>query len=133
MFLGEAILMVVYLINKIPTSHSSAFSQFEKLNGNVPNYSSLHVFGCTCFFLPDIPRLNSTAILPNAQSSISMSRSRFYQDSFSKILSANNFAIDETCYDGVHHFRNMLEASGISPRATGSSDTSRSISSMHRL
>lgn len=51
MFLGEAILTVVYLINKIPTSHSSAFSQFEKLNGNVPNYSSLHVFGCTCFFL----------------------------------------------------------------------------------
>ena len=56
-FWGEAALTVVHLINKIPSSHTSGLSSYEKLYGNPPNYSSLRVFGCTCFiFRPSLER-----------------------------------------------------------------------------
>ena len=45
------------MINTIPSSHSSCLSSFEKLYGYVPDFSSLRVFGCTCFiFRPHIER-----------------------------------------------------------------------------
>ncbi|GJR10326.1 retrovirus-related pol polyprotein from transposon TNT 1-94 [Tanacetum coccineum] len=56
-FWGEADLTVTYVINRIPTSHNSALSPFEKLYGTLPDYSSLRVFGCTCFVLkPHVER-----------------------------------------------------------------------------
>ena len=48
---GEAILTAAHVINRIPTSHNSGLSPFEKLYGYAPVYSSLRVFGCTCFVL----------------------------------------------------------------------------------
>ena len=50
-FWGEAVLTAVNLINKIPSSHCSGLSPFEKLYRYAPDYSSLKVFGCTCFVL----------------------------------------------------------------------------------
>nr|GEX10857.1 Gag-Pol polyprotein [Tanacetum cinerariifolium] len=41
----------------IPTVHNSGLSPFEKLYGTSPDYSSLRVFGCTCFVLkPHVER-----------------------------------------------------------------------------
>lgn len=42
---------LVHLINKIPLSHTSGLSSFEKLYGYAPDYSSLRVFSCACFVL----------------------------------------------------------------------------------
>ena len=50
-FWGEVVLTAVNLINKILSSHSSGLSPFEKLYGYAPDYSSLKVFGCTCFVI----------------------------------------------------------------------------------
>ncbi|XP_022873539.1 uncharacterized protein LOC111392423 [Olea europaea var. sylvestris] len=50
-FWGEAALIAVSLINKIPSFHNSALSPFEILKGHSSDYSSLRVFGCTCFVL----------------------------------------------------------------------------------
>ncbi|XP_075489501.1 uncharacterized protein LOC142528343 [Primulina tabacum] len=56
-FWGEAILIAVHVINRIPTSHNSGLSPFEKMYGHAPYYSSLRVFGCACFVLrPQIER-----------------------------------------------------------------------------
>jgi len=50
-FWGEAILTVVRAINQIPSSITSGFSPFEKLYGGTLDYTSLKVFGSTCFVL----------------------------------------------------------------------------------
>ena len=63
-FWGEAVLTAVNLINKIPTSHCSGLSPFEKLYGCAPDYSSLKVFGCTCFVLR--PRVERTKLSPKS-------------------------------------------------------------------
>ncbi|GJR33249.1 retrovirus-related pol polyprotein from transposon TNT 1-94 [Tanacetum coccineum] len=56
-FLGEAVLIATYVINRIPTAHNSSLSPFEKLYGTSPDYSTLRVFGCTCFVLkPHVER-----------------------------------------------------------------------------
>ncbi|KAJ9567342.1 LOW QUALITY PROTEIN: hypothetical protein OSB04_003308 [Centaurea solstitialis] len=56
-FWGEALLTATYLINRIPIAHNSGLSPFEKLYGKSPDYSSLRVFGCTCFVLrPHVER-----------------------------------------------------------------------------
>ncbi|GJW68746.1 gag-pol polyprotein [Tanacetum coccineum] len=56
-FWGEAVLTAAYVINRIPTAHNSGLSLFEKLYGILPDYSSLCVFGCTCFVLkPHVER-----------------------------------------------------------------------------
>lgn len=56
-FWGEALLTAAHVINRIPTSHNSGLSPFEKLHGHAPDYSSLRVFGCTCFVLrPHVER-----------------------------------------------------------------------------
>ena len=56
-FWGEALLTATYVINRIPTAHNSGLSPFEKLYGESPDYSSLRVFGCTCFVLrPHVER-----------------------------------------------------------------------------
>ncbi|GJY57080.1 retrovirus-related pol polyprotein from transposon TNT 1-94 [Tanacetum coccineum] len=56
-FWGEAVLTTTYVIDRIPTAHNSGLSPFEKLYGTLPDYSSLHVFGCTCFILkPHVER-----------------------------------------------------------------------------
>nr|GEX34451.1 putative reverse transcriptase domain-containing protein [Tanacetum cinerariifolium] len=45
------------MTNRIPTAHNSGLSSFEKLYGTWPDYSSLRVFGCTCFVLkPHVER-----------------------------------------------------------------------------
>nr|GEV39995.1 uncharacterized mitochondrial protein AtMg00810-like [Tanacetum cinerariifolium] len=55
--MGEVILTATYVINRIPIAHNSGLSLFEKLYGTLPDYSSLHVFGCTCFVLkPHVER-----------------------------------------------------------------------------
>ncbi|CAJ2675738.1 unnamed protein product [Trifolium pratense] len=56
-FWGEAILTAVHAINRIPSSVTSGLSPFEKLYGSCPDYSSLKVFGSTCFVLrPHVER-----------------------------------------------------------------------------
>jgi len=56
-FWGEAALTAVYVINRIPTSLNGGLSPYEKLYGEVPDYSLLRVFGCTCFVLkPHVER-----------------------------------------------------------------------------
>ncbi|KAI3769398.1 hypothetical protein L6452_00500 [Arctium lappa] len=56
-FWGEAVLTAVNLINNIPSSITSGLSTFEKLYGCCLDYSSLRVFGCTCFVLrPHVER-----------------------------------------------------------------------------
>jgi hypothetical protein len=50
-FWGEAILTAVHAINRIPSSVTSCLSPFEKLYSSCPGYSSLKVFGSTCFVL----------------------------------------------------------------------------------
>ena len=52
---GEVIHTAAHVINSIPTSHNSGFSPFEKLFGTAPDYSSMRVFGSTCFvFRPHV-------------------------------------------------------------------------------
>ncbi|GJT92490.1 gag-pol polyprotein [Tanacetum coccineum] len=61
-FWGEAVLTATYVINRIPTAHNSGLSPFKRLYGQVPDYSSLRVFGCTCFVLkPHVERTKLTA------------------------------------------------------------------------
>ncbi|GJY32850.1 uncharacterized mitochondrial protein-like protein [Tanacetum coccineum] len=61
-FWGETVLTATYVINRIPTAHNSGLSPFERLYGQVPDYSSLRVFGCTCFVLkPHVERTKLTA------------------------------------------------------------------------
>nr|GEV04679.1 uncharacterized mitochondrial protein AtMg00810-like [Tanacetum cinerariifolium] len=56
-FWREAVLTATYVINRIPTTHNYALSPSEKLYGTSPDYSSLRVFGCTCFVLkPHVER-----------------------------------------------------------------------------
>ena len=49
-FLGEAVLTSIHLINKFLLPHTFGLSPFEKLYGYAHDYSSLKIFGCTCFF-----------------------------------------------------------------------------------
>jgi len=46
---GHYVLVVVYLINRIPTLALSHQTPFEILFGHVPSYSQLKVFGCLYF------------------------------------------------------------------------------------
>ena len=56
-FWAEAIHTAAYVINRIPTSHNSSLSPFEKLFGKVPDYACLRIFGSTCFVLrPHVER-----------------------------------------------------------------------------
>ena len=54
-FWVEALSTNVYLINRLPSSTLHLDSSYSHLFGVPPNYNSLHVFGCICFFhLPPI-------------------------------------------------------------------------------
>lgn len=56
-FWGETVLTVVHVINRISSSVTSGLSPFEKLYNYIPDYSSLKVFGSTCFVLrPQVER-----------------------------------------------------------------------------
>uniref|UniRef100_A0A2N9G9D7 Integrase catalytic domain-containing protein n=1 Tax=Fagus sylvatica TaxID=28930 RepID=A0A2N9G9D7_FAGSY len=56
-FWGEAALIAVYTINRIPLPTTYKKSPFELLYDKLPNYSSLRVFGCVCFvFFPSHER-----------------------------------------------------------------------------
>lgn len=50
-FWGEEVLTDVHVTNRITSSITSGLSPFEKLYNSIPNYSSLKVFGSTCFVL----------------------------------------------------------------------------------
>uniref|UniRef100_A0A2N9IQN3 CCHC-type domain-containing protein n=1 Tax=Fagus sylvatica TaxID=28930 RepID=A0A2N9IQN3_FAGSY len=50
-FLVEAVLTVIYTINRLPFSILQNVSPFEHLYGTPPSYSSLRNFGCACFVL----------------------------------------------------------------------------------
>jgi len=50
-FGGEAVLTDVYAINRITSSVTSSLSPVEKLYDSIPDYSSMKVFGSTCFVL----------------------------------------------------------------------------------
>ena len=47
----EAVLTVVHIINRIPSSYMLGLCPFEKLFGYTPDYSSLRDFGSTYFVL----------------------------------------------------------------------------------
>lgn len=50
-FWKGTIITITHVVNRILTSHNSPLSPFEKLYGHAPDYSVLHVFGCTYFVL----------------------------------------------------------------------------------
>eukprot|EP00257_Ricinus_communis_P021104 XP_015580507.1 uncharacterized protein LOC107262007 [Ricinus communis] len=61
-FWGEGVLSSVHLINRIPISHNSSLSPYERLYGRPPDYSSLRIFGSTCFvLLPHVERSKLTS------------------------------------------------------------------------
>ena len=47
-FWSEAILTIVFSINRIPYVITSSIYLFEQLSGMPPDYFSLRIFGCTC-------------------------------------------------------------------------------------
>lgn len=57
-FWEETIFFVVHLINRILTIFTSGLSPYEKLHGHSPDYSILHVFGCTSFVLRSSVEIN---------------------------------------------------------------------------
>ena len=59
-FWEEAVLITVYLLNRMPTPLLSGRSPYECLHGQVPNYSLLRVFGSSCFVL--LPKKDRTKL-----------------------------------------------------------------------
>jgi hypothetical protein len=56
-FWVEALSTAVYLINRLPSPTLHLDSPYSRLFGVLPDYNSLHVFGCICFVhLPPIER-----------------------------------------------------------------------------
>lgn len=51
-FWGKAILTAAYLLNWMPTPLLCSTFPYERLYGQVPNYTLLRVFGSTCVLLP---------------------------------------------------------------------------------
>ena len=52
-FWCEALSIVVYLINRLPSPTLNDDSPYFHLFGHALNYSNLHIFGCVCFvYLP---------------------------------------------------------------------------------
>ena len=51
-FWVEVVSTSTYLININPSSALQADILLERLFGHSPDYSTLHLFGCICFFLP---------------------------------------------------------------------------------
>ncbi|XP_062089426.1 uncharacterized protein LOC133795958 [Humulus lupulus] len=84
-FWGEAILTAVHSINRILSSVTSGLSPFEKLYGHAPDYSSLRIFGSTCFVLR-----------PHVERSKLTSRSALYV-----FLGYGEFQKGYRCYDPV--------------------------------
>jgi len=63
-FGGETILIVVHAIDRIPSSVTLGVSPFQKLYGYVLDYSSLKVFGSSCFVLrPQVEHSNLSSHL----------------------------------------------------------------------
>lgn len=65
-FWGEGILTAAYLPNRTPTPALSSACPYERLYGQVLNYSILHVFGFTCFVLlpeKDCTKLSARCVL----------------------------------------------------------------------
>jgi len=61
-FWCEALCIVVYLINRLPSPNLNNDSPYFRLFGHAPNYSNLHIFGCVCFVhLPAHERNKLTA------------------------------------------------------------------------
>jgi hypothetical protein len=61
-FWCEALCTAVYLINRLPSPNLNNDSPYFCLFGLAPNYSNLHIFGCTCFVhLPAHERNKLTA------------------------------------------------------------------------
>jgi hypothetical protein len=50
-FWGEAALTAIYTINRLPSLALQNVTPFECLYGTPASYSSLRIFGCTCFVL----------------------------------------------------------------------------------
>ena len=64
-FWGEAALIAVYTINRIPSPTTHNKSPFELLYGQTPDYSSLRVFGCACFV--SLPPHERTKLQPRTR------------------------------------------------------------------
>ncbi|KAG5561972.1 hypothetical protein RHGRI_004867 [Rhododendron griersonianum] len=63
---GEAVLTAAHLLNRMPTPLLSGSSPYERLYGQIPNYSLLRVFGSTCFVLlpkKDRSKLNARCVV----------------------------------------------------------------------
>ncbi|XP_019427158.1 PREDICTED: uncharacterized protein LOC109335479 [Lupinus angustifolius] len=63
-FWGEAVKTAVHVINKISYSVTSGLSPFERMYGHPPDYSSLRVFGSTCFVL--LPHVERSKLTPRS-------------------------------------------------------------------
>ena len=64
-FWSEAALTAVYTINHVPSPATHNKLPFELLYGQTPNYSSLQVFGYTCFV--SLPPHERTKLQPRAR------------------------------------------------------------------
>ena len=64
-FWGEAALITVYTINRIPSPTTHNKLPFEIFYGQTPNYSSLHVFGYACFV--SLPPNERTKLQPHTR------------------------------------------------------------------
>jgi hypothetical protein len=62
-FCSEAVLIAVYLINRLPSIRLSFKSPLEVLYGRKINLDHLKVFGCTCFVYKNrLDKLDFTSI-----------------------------------------------------------------------
>jgi hypothetical protein len=64
-FWGKATLTIVYTINRVSSPSTLNRSTYELLHCSLPDYQSLHIFGCVCFVL--LPPHERTKLEPHSR------------------------------------------------------------------